>query len=256
MDPATVALLSALGIGTPGVLAVGVVAAVRQARKARRDEAELAARNAEFARSGGLRFESVGSRRLFTGLLPLTPFGVGGPRTATNVHSGRWRGREVAGFCYSFVVSSYNGSTVRTTTHHWCVATVALPQVLPPLQVRPRFGRLREAVAPTVITDDIELESVDFNRRFHLSCPDARFASAFMHPRMMQRVLDNHASVLVRVDGDRLLLALPGVPNPDQVRACWEYLSDLADLIPPFVYHSFGQPPRCDDPATESGPGS
>jgi len=242
MDPVTAVVLGLLGVATPGVVVTGIVAAVRQARRTRREQIDLARRHLEFAGKAGLTFDAIGSRQLFAGLLPLAPFGLGGPRTATNAHHGDWRGRPVTGFCYTFVVSSFNGSTARTTTHQWCVTTVGLPTELPPLQVRPRFGRLREAVAP-VVTDDIPLESVDFNRRFHLSCPDARFASAFMHPRMMQRVLDDTGERLVRVDGARLVAALPGDPTPDEIRDCWEYLSDLADLIPPFVYRSYGEPP-------------
>lgn len=242
MDPVTAIVLGLLGVAVPGAVVTGIVAAVRQARREKRARVELIARQMAFSAKLGMDFEPLGPHELFTRFLQLSPFGIGGVRTASNVLTGAWHDRLAQGFCYSFVVTTYNGTSSRTTMHEWCVATVALPVSLPPLQLRRRYGRLREAVVP-MVTDDILLESEDFNRGFHLSGPDRRFASAFMHPRMMRRMLEDDTAVMLRVDGDRLLTAMSGVPTPEMLRWCWDYLTEIADLIPSFVYETFGQVP-------------
>ena len=48
---------------------------------------------------------------------------------------------------------------------------------------------------------DIELESEDFNRAFTVSCPDRKFASDVLHPRMMEFLLQ-HRALAFRFDQD------------------------------------------------------
>ena len=48
-----------------------------------------------------------------------------------------------------------------------------------------------ERVVGRLTNSDIELESEDFNRAFTVRCPDRKFASDVLHPRMMELLLQS-----------------------------------------------------------------
>lgn len=57
----------------------------------------------------------------------------------------------------------------------------------PPLLIRPEHAF--DKVGSALGLDDIDFESAEFSRRFHVQSPDRRFAYAVVHPRMIEFLL-------------------------------------------------------------------
>jgi hypothetical protein len=58
----------------------------------------------------------------------------------------------------------------------------------------------------------IDLESEAFNRRFVVSCEDARFAQMFLDPQMMELMLATEGEFQFEVRGQWMLIAGPQLP--------------------------------------------
>ena len=105
--------------------------------------------------------------------------------------------------------------------------------VMPALEVTPEglvqrfFGRLTNS--------DIELESEDFNRAFTVTCPNRRFASDVLHPRMMELLLQ-WPELAWRFDADSLLAIRPGKHDITEIEAKLAALDAILDNIPDFVW--------------------
>ena len=81
---------------------------------------------------------------------------------------------------------------------------------------------------------DLELENKAFNDAFRIDCADDWFASAVLHPRMMEWMLFNHLEW--QFAGNARLL------GPRVVLARLEAMTGLIDRIPPYVLRDYGQP--------------
>jgi hypothetical protein len=102
---------------------------------------------------------------------------------ATNVMVGEYGGHPVRFANYAY--QTLDG--VRLTAH---LVAFDLPVLLPVLTLR--------RADPAVPQLDLQLESPEFNRLFRVDCADDRYASAVLHPRMMEWML-----AAVRSDGLR-----------------------------------------------------
>lgn len=226
-----------------GVLAVvfvgsGIVwaAVSAKARDARRQQ------HAGFATVHGLSYvDDPADKSLFErfdrsifGVGTEKPFGRGHSRRAENVLSGSVRGHAVSAFTYVFKVTRRNGETTRTTTYHWSVVTVALPAALPPIEIGD------EGLFDALGLGGVQFESTEFNDRFRVSCDDRRFASAFVHPRMMGLMLARQRGI-TRVRGDLVVNVEEREAEPDELAATWDYLIDVVELVPQFVIADYGQ---------------
>jgi len=216
------------------VVAIAVLVTVL---KVRADRARRAAYTA-YASRHGLTYQERGADELFARLREDRPFGRGHSRSADDVLSGQWRGRSAVGFTYTYKVTTSNGKSSSTRVYHWQVAAIRLPCALPELEVRDEGigGRIANALG----FDDIEVESDAFNRRFRLTSTNARFGSAFVHPQVMQLMLARQQGI-VRLDRDLLVQLVDSRPEPADLAASWDYLSDLADLVPAFVLADYGR---------------
>jgi hypothetical protein len=166
------------------------------------------------------------------------PFGTGEDREAANVLRGTAHGRPIVVFDYSYVTTrtttDANGHT-RTDrdTHPFSVVVMNTGAVMPALSVAPEgmvsrfFGRLTNS--------DIELESEDFNRAFRVTCPNRRFASDVLHPRMMELVLQ-WPELAWRFDADSLLAIRSGSHDVEEIDAKLAALDAILDHVPDFVW--------------------
>ncbi len=166
------------------------------------------------------------------------PFGTGQDREATNVIRGTAHDRPMVAFDYSYVTTrtstDANGHT-RTdrTTHRFSVIALGTGAVMPALSVAPEgmisrfFGRLTNS--------DIELESEEFNRAFRVTCPNRRFASDVLHPRMMELLLQ-WPDLSWRFDADSLLAVRSGSHDEQEIDATLVALDAILDNVPDFVW--------------------
>ncbi|MGC9530546.1 MAG: hypothetical protein ACP5G2_08090 [Candidatus Bipolaricaulaceae bacterium] len=161
-----------VGLAVAGLLAV---AAWRNARR-RKELRSWAARR-------GLTF-SPGRQADFDKSYPA--FGClrrGYSRRAYNIAEGDWNGRRLTAFDYRYVT----GSGKNRQTHRFSAVILRGEVPLKPLRIRPEnaLDRLTEFLG----LDDIDFESAQFSRQFHVRSPDKRWAYDVLHQRTMEFLL-------------------------------------------------------------------
>ncbi|GAA0621826.1 hypothetical protein GCM10009534_66400 [Kribbella sandramycini] len=143
--------------------------------------------------------------------------------------AGDFRGRGLCVLEYRYTTS--NGKSSQTHTVH--LVALNLPAALPPLTVS-HDSALRRAFSA-----DIELESQAFNDAFRVDCQDQRYASAVLHPRLMEWMLANPA-LEWQLAGNALVSWAYGAFAIPDLLARLEALQGVLDRIPPFVLRDYG----------------
>jgi hypothetical protein len=166
-----------------------------------------------------------------------SPFGLGHDRRCSNVLQGTHDGRAFVAFDFVYHTTQTQTTGKTTTTrevaHPFGIVAIDMGASFPSLEVTPegfigRFiGRLTDR--------DIELESEDFNRAFTVTCPDRKFASDVLHPRMMELLLQ-WPELAWRFDADSLLAIRPGKHDVAEIEAKLAALDAILDNIPEFVW--------------------
>ncbi len=104
-------------------------------------------------------------------------------RCAYNIAEGDWNGRQVTAFDYRYVT----GSGKNRQTHHFSAVVLRSNVALKALRIRSEniFDRVTEFFG----LDDIDFESAEFSREFHVKSPDKRWAYDVLHQRTMEFLL-------------------------------------------------------------------
>lgn len=147
--------------------------------------------------------------------------------------AGDFRGRGLCVLEYTYTTSS--GSNGQTQNHTVHVVALNLPVALPPLTLTKDSGLKRMFGGR-----DLELESKAFNDAFRISCADERYASAVLHPRMMEWMLFNRG-LEWQFAGNALVSWGRGSFTVRDVLARLEAMTGLIDRIPPYVLRDYGQ---------------
>lgn len=210
-----------------GGLAVLVGVVVLVAVLAGRGAAERRRVMAAYAAARGWRYER--EQPLLVGRFTGPPFGTGQARQALNVLYGVHDGRDLVVFDYAFTTV---GPDKKKQRHVFSVVAVRTGVHMPPLRVDPE-GWLDRVVGH--FTGDIDLESEEFNRAFSVACPDRRFASDVLHPRMMELLL-RHRELGWRFERDSVLVVAAGRRTPAQLDAVVAVLDAILDQVPEFVW--------------------
>jgi len=104
-------------------------------------------------------------------------------RFASSIAEGDWNGRRVTAFDYRYVT----GSGKNRQTHHFSAMILRSNVPLKPLRIRSEnvFDRVTEFFG----LDDIDFESAEFSREFHVKAADKRWAYDVLHQRTMEFLL-------------------------------------------------------------------
>jgi hypothetical protein len=165
------------------------------------------------------------------------PFGTGFDQKALNVVRGVHDRRKFVAFDYWYSTREGSGKSRRTVRHVASVIAISTTGVLPHLSVMPEH--LISRFLGRLTGSDIELESEQFNRAFTVTCPDRKFATDVIHPRMMELLLTTpelgwsltSGTLMVATEGEH------GVARIDGVLAA---IDRIIDLIPDFVWKQAG----------------
>ncbi len=169
------------------VAGIGSLYAWTQEKKRRQEKADLAARL-------GLAFHPGVDHSHDDLFQTFEIFRRGHSRCAMNTMTGRVElgGRSFA--CrmgdYRYKITTGTGKSRRTTTYRFSYCALDLPfGPVPNMLIRPEglFDKLTSVFG----SRDIEMESAEFNKRFHVQSTDRRFAYDVCHPRMMEFLLQN-----------------------------------------------------------------
>jgi hypothetical protein len=145
------------------------------------------------------------------------------PGTNTRLIAGQYGG-------YDFRAFDHSHATTRTSTATKLhVVAVLLPVVLPSIAVT-----TDNAIARGLRVPDQQLESGDFNDTFAIESPNQRYASAVVHPQLMEWMLQ-HSHLQWWIDGQYLVTWALHWWTVESVRAALDDLTAVAQQIPPFV---------------------
>lgn len=150
--------------------------------------------------------------------------------TAHVMFTGEHNGHSFRLLDYTYVTRS--GKATRVNEVH--LVAVALPVALPGLVVDKDQPVLR-----TVGVPDLELESNTFNKTFWVHGPDDRFASAVLHPQMMEWML-TYPDVTWRIEDQLLISPGRGYWNILLALEKLDCLTGVVDRLPPFVLADYG----------------
>lgn len=157
----------------------------------------------------------------------------GSNRYAHNILTGEWQGRQVTAFDYHYETHSTDSKGNRRTTHHrFSAALVSSGFPLRSMTIRPEgiFDKMKAAFG----WDDIDFESAEFSKRFHVSSKDRRWAYDVLTPRTMEFLLGSpnrelyFEGYLLAVRSDRGL-------EPEEVEGLLTMADTVLDGVPAFV---------------------
>ncbi|WP_420112140.1 hypothetical protein [Pseudactinotalea sp.] len=166
------------------------------------------------------------------------PFNNGHSRRATNVLTGDFHGCHVVSMDYQYTT----GSGKNSTTHRYHVVALSLPVPLPWLQLTPEgFGA---GVAKFFGGQDIQFESKAFNDAWRVRGPEGQYAFDFIHPRMMDRLMEPDAlGRQITVEGTDIFLAASGKQVLQAVDYYVNLLYGIEQLIPRHLWLKVGHDP-------------
>lgn len=231
-----------------GMLAVvGGLVALTAAGSRRRRKA-LAA----WARRIGLTYAPQRDPGMAERLPDFAVFHQGRNQYAYNVVSGVFEGRQTVAFDYHYETqhthtvrerdASGNMRTrteTRTSHHHFSAVLVRPELLLKPLLIRPEG--LFDKVANFFGKGDLDFESAEFSRRYHVSAEDRRWAYDVLHARTIDFLL-NQPRLVVEMDPHHVLVMRPGqqTMTPELFDAAVRTADQVLDLLPEYVRRDAG----------------
>jgi hypothetical protein len=208
-------------------LAVAVAAVVFSYLAAKKRREAMVA----YAAGRGWRFEA--EQPLLVDRFTGPPFGLGFGRRAYNVLYGSHESRDLVSFDYEYKTQTTNGKQTTTHVHRFSVLGLSMGIHMPALSVDPE--NFLDRFVGRLTSNDIDLESEEFNRSFTVSCPDRKFASDVLHPQMMEFLLQ-HRQVGWRFEQDSMLMVADGQRTPAQIDATIAVMDGITDRVPEFVW--------------------
>lgn len=160
----------------------------------------------------------------------LTLFQEGRERHATHLIRGNYKNVPFHAFEYQYETKTKDREGEEQTHHHWFFcAVINLPKPLPHIWLRPEH--IFDKMLATVGFDDIDFESYQFSKTFHVSSKNRRVAYDFFHPQMQEHCLSRN-DLNLEVEGRRLMIYIAGDLKPEELIDQLDLLLGVADLIP------------------------
>lgn len=212
-----------------GVIVIGVAVAgisIYQSHKRKKDLAAWAAEN-------GMTFTADSDYHFGDQYPNFACMQRGSNRCSFNSMAGEWKGRQIQAFDYYYETHSTDSKGKRQTHRHYFSAIMLTSEVpLKPLTIRPE--NFFDKVTQFMGFDDINFESAEFSRKFHVSGPDRKWAHDVIHTRSMEYLLGREMMTIefsdhwVMVYNDRTF-------TPVEFGMAAETASGLLDLLPEYV---------------------
>ena len=199
-----VVMAGACGVPILGIACV-VLIAFAFIRASKRERERTDALRA-FAVRQGLSF-TPSDPGLSERLSRFEPFNVGHSREGLNlaageVRSGGMRASVLFGD-YRYKITTSNGK--QTTTVTYIISFVAVrPALALPEDLTVRAEGILDRIGAFMGLDDIDFESSEFSKRFHVKCSDRRLAFDLFDPRMMEFFLQSGPPRVQARDGTLL----------------------------------------------------
>jgi hypothetical protein len=223
MDASPVLIFFILGLAL--VIGFGIVGYM-QAEKRKKELAEWAAgRGFSFDASSDYDFENRFGE--FEALRQ------GDSRYAYNIIKGIFAGYPICAFDYHYATHSTDSKGRRQTHHHHFSSVIVEARMpLKPLRIRTEgfFDKIGEFFG----MDDIDFESAEFSRTFHVSSPDRRWAYDVLHQKAMEFLLASPRFTIEFQTG-RVMTSGSGTSTAADYESALEVTTGLLGMIPSSV---------------------
>jgi hypothetical protein len=232
--------LAPLGVGLifAAVVALVIIAIVYSVKAARKRREALQ----QFANENGFRFDPADDRALPGTLAEFGTFNRGSDRRAYNTLSGDLSvdSRPVAIRIgdYRFTTESGSGKDRQQTTHRLsylharlafaCTATLTV-----------RRENFFDKIGGAIGFEDINFESAEFSRKFHVKSDDKKFTYDLFDPRMIEWYLPSNPPTL-EIIGRDLLLTMGGVWTPEDMCKQLEWAKAFIEHWPAHIVDRLG----------------
>lgn len=135
---------------------------------------------------------------------------------------------------FVYKITTSTGKSTQTHTYRFSYLILHLPFAnVPDLLIR-REGMF-DKLAGVFGFDDIDFESAQFSKRFHVKSPDKKFAYDVIHPRMMEYLLGSDPPT-VDIENRRCCLSNGRSRwSPQEFNATLSWVADFFDLWPDHV---------------------
>jgi hypothetical protein len=209
----------------------GIIWAIISARKRREEYERLAAEL-------GCRYYPDDPWDLPARYAHFDLFSTGHGRKAANVLAGGLDGRSALAFDYQYST----GSGKNETTHHFQVAVLEMPITAPALKLRDES--FLDTIASWVGHDDIDFESAEFSKRYHVKCTERKFAYDIFHARLIEYLLGCGTAPSIEMNGP-LIMVYERPHGAEGVRRLITIAQEIVRSIPEYVLTERGiaQPP-------------
>jgi hypothetical protein len=143
---------------------------------------------------------------------------------------------------YHYQITRGSGKNRNTTTYRFSYLLIALPcgSRMPSLALRAEG--LWDKLAGAVGFEDIDFESAEFSRRYHVSGSDRRFAYDLIHPRMIDWMLDE-APPQFEISHGVLLIVSNGAGErwePEEFQAAVDWAQAFFSHWPDYLVRDLG----------------
>ncbi len=135
---------------------------------------------------------------------------------------------------FTYKVTHHSGKSTSTQTYRFSYLILQMPYTSVPDLLLRREGMF-DKIAGVLGFDDIDFESAEFSRRFHVKSSDKRFAYDVVHPRMMEFLLAGDAPT-VDIENRRCCLSDGNRRwEPEQFEQKLAWVRRFLDLWPDHV---------------------
>ena len=181
-----------------------------------------------WAASKGLSFSPAKDRTFDNRYPALGCLRRGHSRYAYNIAEGTWEKRPVTCFDYHWAT----GSGKNRHDYHFSAILLTSDVRLQPLHIRPEgiFDKVTEFFG----IDDIDFESAEFSRAFHVKAAEKRWAYDVLHVRTMEFLL-GMPRLSIQFDEHAVLAWKNRRFKPEQFEEAIAVAEGILDRLPPYL---------------------
>jgi len=187
-----------------------------------------------WARQQGLSFNPARRYGLDEQYAEFKALWQGANRFCHNVLTGAWKSHEFLGFDYHYETHSTDSKGRRQTHHHYFSAVIVQSKIpLKPLHIRPEgvFDKIKDFFG----YNDIDFESAEFSRKYHVSALDKRWAFDVLHARAIEYLL-NQTRHTIQFDHSHIFVYRGGkLFAPEDFAGAADLAVGLVEMLPDYV---------------------
>lgn len=195
---------------------------------------------AQWAANHGFSFSSDQDRGFDDRYPEFSCLARGDSRYAYNIMRGKAGDNAALAFDYHYVTHSTDSKGRRTTHHHHFSAVIVAPP-FPLKSLSIRTENIFDKIGGFLGFPDIELESAEFNREFHVASPDRRWAFDVLNQQAMEFLLESRRFSLDMYDGC-LIAYDDSVFSPQEFAAALAVTTGLLARLPTCVVQELQEP--------------